>query len=83
MYVRAWLVEVTQVKARVVGLQFAIRQHDTGDDLLRGETMVRIRAAQDHLAVLSEQVATKRPHGAVETDPAAATLPGVEPQRRG
>ena len=67
---------MTQLKARVTGLQFAIRECDTGDDLLRGERMARIRAAQDHLAVLSEQVAIKRPYGAVDAD-----LSGTAPQR--
>ena len=79
---RAWLVEVTQFKAPVAGLQFAIRQRDTGDDLLRGETMARIRAAQDHLAVLSEQVTTKRPYGAVEADPAGTAPQGSEPSAK-
>ena len=75
----AWLVDVTQLKARVAGLQFSIRYRNTGDDLLRGEVMARIRAAQDHLAILSDQVVIKRPHGAVETDSAAAKLPGYFP----
>ena len=70
---RAWLVDVTQLKARVAGFQLDIRQLDTGEDLLRGDTTVRIRAAQDHLAVLSEQVAAKRPYGSVDVDPAGTT----------
>ena len=82
MSVRAWLVAMNQLKARVAGIQFAIRQHDTDDDLLRGETMARICAAQDHLAVLSAQVANKRPYGAVDTDPAMVTLAGSEPCRK-
>lgn len=63
----AWLVEVTQLKGRVAGLQLSICQRDNGEDLLGGEVIARIRAAQGHLAFLSEQVATKRPYSAVET----------------
>ena len=65
----------------MAGLQFAIRKRDTGEDLLRNETMARIRAAQDQLAVLSEQVAAKRPYGSVETDPAGTTQ-GTEPSMK-
>ena len=79
---RAWLVEVTQLKAWVAGLQFATRHRDTGDDLLLGETIARIRAAQDHLAVLSEQVGTKRPYGAVEADHAGTSPQGAEPSAK-
>ena len=82
IYARAWLVEVIQLKARVAGLLLAIRQRDTGEDLLRGETMERIHAAQDKLAVLSEQVATKRPYGAVEADPAGTAPQGAEPSAK-
>ena len=69
MSARARLVEVTLLKARVAGLQVSILQRNTGDNLLQGETMARISAAQDRLALSSEQVATKRPYSAVETDP--------------
>ena len=79
---RAWLVEATQLRARGAGLQFAMRQRDTGDDLLRGEAMARICAAQDHLAVLSEQVAPKRPYGAVDADPAGAAAQRAEPSAK-
>ena len=78
---RAWLVEVTQLKTRVAGLQFAIRHRDTGEDLLRGETMARVRAAHDHLAVLSEHVAAKRPYSSVDADP-AGTKQGTGPSTK-
>ena len=78
---RTWLVEVTQLKARMASLQFVIRQTDTGEELLRGETMERLHAAQDHLAVLSEQVAVKRPYGLVDTD-SADTTQGTEPSTK-
>ena len=70
---------MTQLKAWVVGLQFAICQRDTSDDLLRGEMMARVSSAQHHLAELSEHVATKRPYGAVEADPAGTAPQGAEP----
>ena len=72
---------MTQLKARAAGLQFAIRQPDTGEDLLRAETMARIRAAQDHLAVLREQVAAKRPYASVDADH-AGTKHGMEPSTK-
>ena len=81
-FARACLVEATQLKARVAGLQFAILQRDTSDDLLPDETMAWIYAAQDHLAVLSEQVASKRPYGAVDADPADAAPRGAEPSTK-
>ena len=66
---RAWLSETVQLKARVVDLIAREQRRDSEADRIRNEAMARIRAAQDHLTALGQEVSSlKRPRAADTTD---------------